>query len=37
MDYDTQNAYVLSVTCTDTHGAGTTGTFTVNLIENQVM
>jgi len=36
MDYDTQNAYVLTLSCTDSHGAKTTGTYTVNLIRNEV-
>ena len=36
MNYDTQNAYVLTLSCTDNHGAKTTGTYTVNLIRNEV-
>lgn len=35
MDYYTQNAYVLTVTCTDGVDS-VTGEFTVNLILNQV-
>ena len=35
MDYDTRNAYVLDLSCTDTYDVST-GTFTVNLIRNEV-